>query len=85
MHIKKNEAQFNIKSIFVDYFSINPSNNGFGIGLQVTNRSTHQVMTRIFAIFLKEVLNYKDVQIIPLVFENSSDPENALRTLKYVK
>ncbi|XP_032584699.1 uncharacterized protein LOC26528230 isoform X2 [Drosophila mojavensis] len=68
-----------------NYFSINPSNNGFGIGLQVTNRSTHQVMTRIFAIFLKEVLNYKDVQIIPLVFENSSDPENALRTLKYVK
>ncbi|XP_023163945.2 receptor-type guanylate cyclase gcy-5-like isoform X2 [Drosophila hydei] len=68
-----------------DFFSFRPPNNGFGIGLQVTSRATHQVMTRIFSIFLKEVLNYKDVQIIPLVFENSSDPENLLRTLKYVK
>ncbi|XP_064535104.1 uncharacterized protein LOC135426060 [Drosophila montana] len=58
---------------------------GFGIGLQVTNRSTHQVMTRIFYMFLTEVLNYKDVQIIPIHYTNASDPHNPLYTLDYVR
>lgn len=55
------------------------------IGIQVTNRSTHQVMSRIFLMFLTEVLNYNDVQIIPIHFQNEADPDNALQTLEYVR
>lgn len=56
-----------------------------GLGIQVTDRSTHQVMSRIFLMFLTEVLDYKDVQLIPIHFKNGTDPRNALQTLQYVR
>lgn len=56
-----------------------------GLGIQVTNRSTHQVMSRIFLMFLAEVLDYKDVQLIPINFKNGTDPRNGLQTLQYVR
>ncbi|KAH8378331.1 hypothetical protein KR093_010749 [Drosophila rubida] len=56
-----------------------------GIGLQVTNRPTHQLMTRIFDIFLREVLHYKPVRIVPIHFDNETDPDKPWRLLNYVR
>lgn len=56
-----------------------------GLGIQVTDRSTHQVMSRIFLMFLTEVLDYKDVQLIPIHFKKETDPRNGLQTLQYVR
>ncbi|XP_039951750.1 uncharacterized protein LOC120768986 [Bactrocera tryoni] len=37
------------------------------IGLQVSDRALHQVMSRIFAIVLREKLHYRNVSLVPLV------------------
>ncbi|XP_017835096.2 LOW QUALITY PROTEIN: retinal guanylyl cyclase 2 [Drosophila busckii] len=44
----------------------------------------HQVMTRIFRIFLTEILGFDNVQIIPLEFENPNNLVNSLDTLDSV-
>ncbi|XP_062129708.1 uncharacterized protein LOC133841324 [Drosophila sulfurigaster albostrigata] len=56
-----------------------------GIGLQVTNRPTHQLMTRIFDIFLREVLHYNPVRIVPIHLENATNPDNQWYILNYVR
>jgi len=61
-----------------------PAQKAF-LGLQVTNRATHQLMTRIFDIFLREVLNYKNVKIIPIQFPNATNPKNSWSTIDYVR
>ncbi|EDV98889.1 GH13351 [Drosophila grimshawi] len=42
-------------------------------------------MTRIFYMFLKDVLHYRDIRIIPIHYTNSSDPHNPWYTLDYVR
>ncbi|XP_046868491.1 uncharacterized protein LOC124461123 [Drosophila willistoni] len=59
--------------------------NDFNIGLQVTDRATHQVMTRIFYIFLKYVLNHKEVEIVSLSLLNISSHLSPWQTLDSVR
>ncbi|XP_022222017.1 uncharacterized protein LOC111073816 isoform X2 [Drosophila obscura] len=53
--------------------------NELEIGLQMTNRPLHQVMTRIFFMFLKDVLGYRNVRIVPI------NTYNAWTTLDLVR
>ncbi|XP_026843679.1 uncharacterized protein LOC113565561 [Drosophila persimilis] len=49
-----------------DIISHDPKTNELEIGLQMTNRPLHQVITRIFFMFLKDVLGYRNVRIVPI-------------------
>lgn len=42
------------------------------IGLQASQRPSHQILTRIFAIFLREILNIRNITIIPLEYPATS-------------
>ncbi|XP_053958896.1 uncharacterized protein LOC128863661 [Anastrepha ludens] len=41
------------------------------IGLQVSDRALHQVMSRIFAIVLREKLNYRNISLVPLKYTSN--------------
>ncbi|KAM7353626.1 uncharacterized protein ACRADG_005612 isoform 2-T3 [Cochliomyia hominivorax] len=45
------------------------------IGLQVSYWPSHQIITRIFSIFLREVLHYQNIYILPLEFNGNTDEE----------
>uniref|UniRef100_A0A1A9WXE3 receptor protein-tyrosine kinase n=1 Tax=Glossina brevipalpis TaxID=37001 RepID=A0A1A9WXE3_9MUSC len=64
------------------------------IGLQTSQSPSHQILTRIFAIFLSEILNIRNVSIVPLdnpvaVLNDISYEEKKLRTtlnmIKFVR
>ncbi|XP_017478698.1 PREDICTED: receptor-type guanylate cyclase gcy-8-like [Rhagoletis zephyria] len=42
-----------------------PNIRDYSIGLQVSDRALHQVMSRIFAIVLREKLNYRNISLVP--------------------
>lgn len=81
---KSNDFLYNIHFVLDKVSVFGTQEKQRGIGIQVTNRSTHQVMSRIFLMFLTEVLDYNDVQIIPIHYQNETDPDNALQTLEYI-
>ena len=45
------------------------------IGIQVSYWPSHQLITRIFAIFLREILHYQQVYILPIEFNGNPDEE----------
>lgn len=45
------------------------------IGFQVSRRATHQLMTRIFAIFLREIIGYQNITIYNLDIYNPDEEE----------
>ncbi|XP_034668041.1 retinal guanylyl cyclase 2-like isoform X2 [Drosophila subobscura] len=62
-----------------DITSQEPKIHELEIGLQTTNRPLHQVITRIFFMFLKDVLGYRNIRIIPI------NSYNAWTTLDLVR
>lgn len=52
------------------------------IGLQVSDRALHQVMSRIFAIILREKLNYRNVSLVPIQYEPNV-PINQYEEINY--
>lgn len=59
-----------------------PTINLEQLDLQVTHRVTHQLVTRVFAIFLKEVYEYKNISIVDLDDSLANISNEALRELK---
>ncbi|KAI8119383.1 Gamma-aminobutyric acid type B receptor subunit 1 [Lucilia cuprina] len=45
------------------------------IGIQVSYWPSHQIITRIFAIFLRDVLHYKNVYILPIEFNGNPEED----------
>ncbi|XP_061400321.1 atrial natriuretic peptide receptor 1-like [Musca vetustissima] len=52
------------------------ASNTYGIGLQVTSWPSHQLISRIFALFLREVLNYENVYLFPVMFNGNPNDVN---------
>ncbi|XP_059221078.1 uncharacterized protein LOC106092877 isoform X2 [Stomoxys calcitrans] len=71
---QREEIQSNVYSFtcFTNKSEIPFSPNQEKIGLQITTWPSHQLITRIFAIFLREVLNYRNVSLFPIVFNEES-------------
>lgn len=48
------------------------------ITIQVSNRVTHQIISRIYSIFLREVLGYEYVTIMPVPFKSYANERDQL-------
>lgn len=59
--------------LIADSSSPNLSFRQSPIGIQVSYWPSHQILTRIFAIFLREVLHYQNVYILPIEYNGNPD------------
>lgn len=60
---------------FIDNSSTNSTYHQSAIGIQVSYWPSHQIITRIFAIFLREILNYRNIIILPIEFNGDHEEE----------
>lgn len=68
--------------LFIEVLPNIPNVRDDPIGLQVSDRALHQVMSRIFAIVLREKLHYRNVSLVPLVYTSNAST-NKIEEINY--
>ncbi|KAL9927501.1 uncharacterized protein ACN427_000908 isoform 2-T5 [Glossina fuscipes fuscipes] len=72
--------------VYKEQIASNLSLQTRNIGLQASQRPSHQILTRIFAIFLREILDIRNITIIPLEYPVTllKDTSYEERRLRYI-